>query len=193
MNPEPHDTVTSYKDAPGRTVAAGGVTYAYRELGPKGGVPVVFFMHLAANLDNWDPRVIDPIAQRHHVIAFDNRGLGASTGNVPDTVGAMADDAYTFITALGFETIDVFSFSLGGMVAQALVVKHPGLVRKLILTGTGPAGGKDMDKGHHLRRHGPRRVEPQGSERVLVLQPQPDRQASRQGVRGTSQGTHRGS
>ena len=145
--PQPHDeAITSYKDAPGRTVTAGGVTFAYRELGPNGGVPVVFLVHLAGNLDNWDPRVIDPIAQRHHVIAFDNRGLGASTGSVPDTVEAMADDAYTFITALGFDTIDVFSFSLGGMVAQALVVKHPGLVRKLILTGTGPAGGKDMDK-----------------------------------------------
>jgi pimeloyl-ACP methyl ester carboxylesterase len=58
----------------------------------------------------------------------------------------MADDAYTFIRALGFERVDIFSFSLGGMVAQALVVKHPELVRKLILTGTGPAGGKDIDK-----------------------------------------------
>ena len=80
------------------------------------------------------------------MITFDNRGLGKSTGRVPDTVEAMADDAYTFITALGFETVDIFSFSLGGMVAQALVIKHPGLVRNLILTGTGPAGGKDMDK-----------------------------------------------
>ena len=58
----------------------------------------------------------------------------------------MADDAVTFIKALGFEKGDIFSFSLGGMVAQALVVKHPGLVRRLILTGTGPAGGKDIDK-----------------------------------------------
>ena len=139
-------TITSYKDAPQRTVTAGDVRFAYRELGPKGGVPVVFFTHLAANLDNWDPRIIDPIAERHHVIAFDNRGLGASTGKVPGTVEAMADDAYTFIRALGFDTVDIFSFSLGGMVAQALVVKHPSLVRKLVLTGTGPAGGKDMDK-----------------------------------------------
>ena len=127
-------------------MTAGGVTYAYRELGPKGGIPVVFFVHLAATLDNWDPRIIDPIAQQHHVIAFDNRGVGASTGTVPDTIESMADDAYAFITALGFTTVDVFSFSLGGMVAQALVLKHPDLVRKLILTGTGPAGGKDIDK-----------------------------------------------
>jgi pimeloyl-ACP methyl ester carboxylesterase len=138
--------VTSYAKAPARTVTAAGVTYAYRELGPKGGIPVVFFVHLAATLDNWDPRIIDPIAKHRHVIAFDNRGVGASTGKVPDSVEAMAEDAYTFITALGFDTIDVFSFSLGGMIAQALVVKHPELVRKLVLTGTGPKGGKGIDK-----------------------------------------------
>jgi pimeloyl-ACP methyl ester carboxylesterase len=138
--------VTSYAKAPARTISAGGVTYGYRELGPQGGIPVIFFVHLAANLDNWDPRIVDPIAKDHHVIAFDNRGVGASSGRVPDSIEAMADDAYTFIRALGFNTVDIFSFSLGGMVAQAPVVKHPDLVRKLILTGTGPAGGKDIDK-----------------------------------------------
>ena len=138
--------ITSYAKAPARTVSAGGVTFAYRELGPKGGIPVVFFAHLAATLDNWDPRIVDPIAKDHHVITFDQRGVGASTGKVPDSIEAMADDAYTFIRALGFDKIDIFSFSLGGMIAQALVVEHPELVRKLVLTGTGPAGGKDIDK-----------------------------------------------
>ena len=143
-NNEP--VITSYAKAPARTIAAGGVTFAYRELGPKGGIPVIFFVHLAATLDNWDPRIIDPIAKHRHVIAFDNRGVGTSTGQVPDTVESMADDAYTFINALGFSKIDIFSFSLGGMVAQDFVVKHPNFVRKLILTGTGPRGGKDIDK-----------------------------------------------
>ena len=138
--------ITTYAKAPARTITAGGVTYAYRELGPTGGIPVVFFVHLAANLDNWDPRIIDPIAKDRHVITFDNRGVGASTGQVPDSVEAMADDAYTFIRALGYDTIDIFSFSLGGMVAQALVVEHAGLVRKLVLTGTGPAGGEGIDR-----------------------------------------------
>ena len=138
--------ITSYANAPARTISTRGVTFAYRELGPKGGVPVIFFVHLAATLDNWDPRIIDPIAKNHHVIAFDNQGIGASTGRVPGSIEAMADDAYAFITALGFDTVDIFSFSLGGMVAQALVVRHPELIRKLVLTGTGPKGGKDMDK-----------------------------------------------
>ncbi|MFW6867066.1 alpha/beta fold hydrolase [Nocardioides sp. CPCC 206347] len=138
--------ITSYAQAPARTINAGGVTYAYRELGPRGGIPVVFFVHLAATLDNWDPRIVDAIAKHRHVITFDQRGVGASTGKVPDTIEAAADHAYEFITALGHDTIDAFSFSMGGMIAQDLIVKHPELVRRLVLTGTGPRGGKDMDK-----------------------------------------------
>jgi pimeloyl-ACP methyl ester carboxylesterase len=131
---------------PASAITAGGVTYAYRELGPRGGIPVVFFVHLAATMDNWDPRIIDPIAKNRHVITFDQPGVGASSGDVPHSIEAMADDAYTFINALGFDKIDVFAFSLGGMIAQDLALKHPNLVRKLVLTGTGPRGGKDIDR-----------------------------------------------
>ena len=138
--------VISYAKAATRTITAGGATYAYRELGPSAGIPVVFFVHLAATLDNWDPRIIEPIAKNRRVITFDQRGVGASTGQVPDSIEAMADDAYTFIKALGFDTIDIFSFSMGGMIAQDLLLKHPDLVRKVVLAGTGPRGGKDMDK-----------------------------------------------
>ena len=86
------------------------------------------------------------IARERHVITFDQRGVGASSGTVPRTIEEAADDAYTFIRALGLDPIDVFSFSMGGMIAQDLVLKHPDLVRRLVLTGTGPRGGKDMDK-----------------------------------------------
>ncbi|WP_458779848.1 alpha/beta fold hydrolase [Arthrobacter sp. D3-16] len=143
----PHDSVvTSYAKAPTKALTAGDTSYAYRELGPRGGIPVVFFVHLAATMDNWDPRIIDPIAKNRHVITFDQPGVGASTGKVPDNIEAMAEDAYTFINALGFDKIDIFSFSLGGMIAQDLALKHPDLVRKLVLTGTGPRGGKDIEK-----------------------------------------------
>jgi pimeloyl-ACP methyl ester carboxylesterase len=138
--------ITSYAEAPARTVTVGGTTYAYRELGPQGGIPVVFFVHLAATLDNWDPRIVDAIAKTRHVITFDQRGVGASTGKVPDTIEEAADHAYEFITALGFDKIDIFSFSMGGFIAQDLIVKHPDLVRRLVLTGTGPRGGKDIEK-----------------------------------------------
>ena len=182
-----HAPAFAYRDAPTRMITAGDVTYAYRELGPKGGIPVVFFVHLAATLDNWDPRIIDPIAKANHVIAFDNRGVGASTGEVPDTIEAMADDAYAFIKALGFDQIDVFSFSLGGMVAQALVLKHPELVRKLVLTGTGPRRrqGHRQGRRHHLPRHPAGHADPVRSQGVPVLQPQCRRQ-DRGAVRSSS-------
>ena len=138
------NVVTSYKDAPTCTVSAGGVNFAYRELGPKTGVPVIFLTHLAAVLDNWDPRVADGIAARHHVITFDNRGVGATTGTTPDTIQAMAADAVTFIRALGLNQVDLLGFSMGGMIAQVIAQDEPQLVRKLILAGTGPAGGEGI-------------------------------------------------
>jgi len=147
------DVVTPYRDASTRTVSAGGVEFAYRELGPSGGVPVIFLTHLAAVLDNWDPRVVDGIAARHRVIAFDNRGVGSSSGSTPDTIEAMAKDAVVFIRALGLEKVDLFGFSMGGMIAQVIAADEPQLVRKLILTGTGPAGGEgitDVTRIAHL-------------------------------------------
>jgi pimeloyl-ACP methyl ester carboxylesterase len=138
------NAVTSYRHALTRTVSAGGVSFAYRELGRTTGVPVVFLTHLAAVLDNWDPRVVDGIAAQHRVITFDNRGVGASTGKTPDTIQAMASDAVTFIRALGLERVDLVGFSMGGMIAQVIAHDQPQLVRKLILAGTGPAGGEGI-------------------------------------------------
>jgi pimeloyl-ACP methyl ester carboxylesterase len=135
------DVVRSYKDAPTRTVSAGDVDFAYRELGPRTGVPVIFLTHLAAVLDNWDPRVVDGMAAQHRVITFDNRGVGASSGSTPNTIEAMAKDAVTFIRALGLDKVDLLGFSMGGMIAQVIAEDEPQLVRKLILAGTGPAGG----------------------------------------------------
>src|SRR3954447_11330322 len=151
INDDPPETTrvavsAVYKEAPTQTVHAGGVQFAYRQLGPRTGVPVVFLTHLAAVLDNWDPRVVDGIAARHRVITFDNRGVGASTGSTPMTVEEMARDAVTFIRALGFDQVDLFGFSLGGMIAQVIAQEEPRLVRKMILAGTGPAGGDGIDK-----------------------------------------------
>jgi pimeloyl-ACP methyl ester carboxylesterase len=147
------DAKSSYKDATTQTMSAGGVDFAYRELGPRGDVPVVLVTHLAAVLDNWDPRVVDGIAAWHHVIAFDNRGVGASTGKTPDTIEAMARDAIMFIRALGLEQVDLLGFSMGGMIAQVMAADEPHLVRRLILAGTGAAGGegiKNVTRLSHL-------------------------------------------
>lgn len=138
---------SNWRKVPTQFVAAGGVNFAYRELGQQNaGTPVVFLNHLAAVLDNWDPRVVDGIAANHHVIVFDNRGVGASSGSSPNSIEQMADDAITFIKALGYPQVDLFGFSMGGMISQEIVLKEPQLVRKMILAGTGPAGGEGISE-----------------------------------------------
>ena len=137
---------TTYKDAPTKTVDVGGARFAHRQLGTDSGVPVIFLHHLGAVLDNWDPRVIDGIAARHRVITFDNRGVGASDGSTPDSVEAMARDAAALIRALGFDQVDLVGFSLGGFITQVIAQQEPQLVRKIVLAGTGPAGGDGIDK-----------------------------------------------
>jgi pimeloyl-ACP methyl ester carboxylesterase len=137
---------TTWKNAPTHTIDVGGVAFAYRQLGPDTGVPVIFLTHLAAALDNWDPRVVDGIAAKHRVITFDSRGVGASSGSTPTSIEEMAKDAVMFIRALGFDRVDLFGFSMGGMIAQVIAQQEPQLVRKMILAGTGPAGGEGIDK-----------------------------------------------
>jgi len=137
----------TWKDVPTRTITAGGVKFAYRELETDNpGTPVVCLIHLAAVLDNWDPRVVDGLATKHRVITFDNRGVGASSGAPAASIEEMARDAITFIKAMGFDQVDLFGFSMGGMIAQEIVLMEPRLVRKMIITGTGPAGGEGISK-----------------------------------------------
>ncbi|WP_040840127.1 alpha/beta fold hydrolase [Nocardia brevicatena] len=131
----------TWKDVPTQTVDAAGVTFAYRELGAQSEVPVVFLHHFTAVLNDWDPRVIDGIAAHHRVIAFDNRGVGATGSSAPSDIEQMGADAIAFIRALGYEKVDLFGFSLGGAVAQMIALQAPNLVRRMILAGTGPRGG----------------------------------------------------
>lgn len=138
--------MTTWKDTPNRTIDVNGTTFTYRELGVPSEVPVVFLHHLTAVLDDWDPRVIDGIAAHHRVIAFDNRGVGATGGSVPATVEQMGTDAIAFIRALGLQKVDLLGFSLGGGVAQMVLLQAPEVVRRAIVAGSGPRGGGGIDK-----------------------------------------------
>lgn len=130
----------SANTAPTLSVEVGRTRFAYREFGAGTGTPVVFLHHFTAVMDDWDPRVIDGLASERRVITFDNRGVGGTNGRVPMTVEAMADDAIEFIRALGHQQVDLVGFSLGGFIAQVILTKEPGLVRRVVLAGTGAAG-----------------------------------------------------
>ena len=128
--------------------AANGVSYAYRDTGSAdgtGGVPLVLLQHFRGNLDNWDPALIDALAAPgRRVIAFDNAGVGGSTGTTPGTIGQMARDAIAFFTALDISQADLLGFSIGSFVAQEIALTRPALVRRLILASSAPQGAAGM-------------------------------------------------
>ncbi|MFE4460311.1 alpha/beta fold hydrolase [Nocardia tengchongensis] len=137
----------SQMTAPIQTIdAANGVTYAYRRFGNAAAdqPPLVFLQHFRGNLDNWDPILVDNLAEHREVVLLDNTGVGLSTGTVPVTVTEMARDAIAFLDALDLDEVDLLGFSLGGMVAQEIALLRPRLVRRLVLAGTGPRGGRQM-------------------------------------------------
>ena len=129
--------------APTRYIEGGKIRFAYRRLGPSTGTPLVLLQHFSGNIDAWDPAVVNALAADRPVIAFDNAGVGRSTGQTPDTVAAMARDAVDFIHLLGLSEVDLLGFSLGGCVAQQIAAEHGRLVRKLILVATAPKGGEE--------------------------------------------------
>lgn len=136
----------TWSETPTTRLAVNGETLVYRDLGPAGGTPVVLLTHLGATLDEWDPAVVDALAADHRVVALGLTGMGHSTGTVAKSVKEMADTARAMIAALGFEQVDLFGFSLGGFVAQQITLDDPALVRRLVLTGTGPAGGQGINR-----------------------------------------------
>lgn len=133
---------------PTQFVEANGIRFAYRRFGKKGNLPLVFNQHFTGNLDNWDPAVLDGLAKEREVIIFNNAGVASSSGEVPSNFEDMGKNAVRFIEALGLKQVDVLGFSIGGFVAQEIVLARPDLVRKLILVGTGPRN-QDVGDGQN--------------------------------------------
>jgi pimeloyl-ACP methyl ester carboxylesterase len=130
--------------APTQYLEVGDQRYAYRHFGNGKGLPLLCLQHFTGSLDNWDPAVTDPLASGREVLLFDNAGVGRSSGTVPQTVAAMAHHALAFLDGLQLDCCDVLGYSLGGMVAQAMVLEQPSVFRRLLLVGTAPRGGDDI-------------------------------------------------
>jgi pimeloyl-ACP methyl ester carboxylesterase len=120
------------------TARVNGINIYYETQGK--GEPLLLIMGLGANTTGWASQ-IPVLSREYQVIAFDNRGAGRSDKpNEPYSIGQMADDARGVLDALRIESAHVFGMSLGGMIAQELVLRYPRRVRSLILGGT-MAGG----------------------------------------------------
>lgn len=130
--------------APTQFLTVKNEKYGYLRFGRGAGLPLLCLQHFTGTLDNWDPTVTDALAERGEVILFESAGIGRSSGKVPTTVAGMAKHALAFLDGLGIKICDVLGFSLGGMVAQQMVLDRSSIFRRMILVGTAPRGGKDI-------------------------------------------------
>lgn len=136
---------TSYANTETKFVeASNGIRYAYRRIGEGTGIPIIYLNHLAANLDNCDPLLMDGLAKAFTILSFDYEGIGLTTGTPPGSVAEMARGSIAFIRSLGYEHVHLLGFSLGGFVAQEILRQAPELIGHVILAGTSGAGGKGL-------------------------------------------------
>jgi pimeloyl-ACP methyl ester carboxylesterase len=127
--------------APTQYIEVDGDRFAYRRWGKPSGVPIFLIQHFRGGMDNWDPLLTDGLAEGREVILFNGRGIASSSGTPRNRMEDMADDIAAVIQALGLEQVDLLGFSIGGYQAQEVTLRHPQLVRKLLLLGTGLRGG----------------------------------------------------
>lgn len=124
-----------------------GNRIAYRELG-KGNskFPLILLNHLAATLDDWDPKLLDLLSVKQHILVFDLSGVGSSQGKVSTTLQRMAEQTIDIVNQLGYSKVNLLGLSMGGMIAQEIIRRKSSLVNRLILVGTASRGGQEVDK-----------------------------------------------
>ena len=121
------------------TVAVDGAQIVYRRVGK--GRPLLVLNGFGATSADWDPSFIDRLASSHELILLNNRGIGGSTDDGQSfDIAKLAADAARVIETLGIERASVMGWSMGGFIAQALAVKYPDRVDKLVLLSTDPGG-----------------------------------------------------
>jgi pimeloyl-ACP methyl ester carboxylesterase len=140
--------MSTYESAQNAYLTLSSIRFAYRLFGTPSSIPLVFNMHFRGTMDYWDPALLNPIAARRTVLLVDNVGVGASSGTILDSFTVWADYMVQIIRALGFESVDVFGFSMGGYIAQLIALQAPGLVRKLVIAGSGPSAGPGVLTGN---------------------------------------------
>ena len=111
--------------APSQFQDIGDVRLAFRHFGKEGAPPVVCLQHFAGTMNNFDPIHTNRLAQERPVVLVDYRGVGRSGGQTPDSMSGLARDIIAFIRTLGAQQVDVFGFSIGGMVAQQVALDAP--------------------------------------------------------------------
>ncbi|WP_416264004.1 alpha/beta fold hydrolase [Curtobacterium flaccumfaciens pv. flaccumfaciens] len=95
-------------------------------------------IRLRGTIDHWDPAFLEILSAERDVIVFDNRGINASSGTAGSSISEIADGLVEFLDALKLSQVDLFGWSMGGMVAATTTLDHPERVRRLVFSGSTP-------------------------------------------------------
>lgn len=134
------------------TTTVGDIEVYYERQGE--GPPLLFISGTGSDLRN-KPGVFEgPFPRAFDVLAYDQRGLGrTSKPDEPYSMAQYADDAAGLMDAIGWDRAHVVGVSFGGMVAQELVLRHPGKVDRLVLACTSPGGAGGASFPFHEISH----------------------------------------
>lgn len=131
-------------EAETRFVEAAGLRFAYRRFGPRTGTPLVLCQRFNSSMDDWDSTLLEQLSKERDVVVFDNAGVGASSGVVPNSIGGMAYYLVQFVEAMGFAEVDLLGLAMGGFVALTVAMDWPAVVCRLVLASSGAGGGDGM-------------------------------------------------
>jgi len=109
------------------------------------GFPFIMIRGLGSNIDWWNPEFLDAMSKNFKTIIFDNRGVGRT--DKPDieySVEMFADDTIGLMDVLDIDRANVLGYSMGGMIAQEIVLKYPERIEKLVLCATSCGGAKKV-------------------------------------------------
>jgi len=113
-------------------VKVGDITVGYQIYGS--GYPLVMIMGSASTMKMWESGLIQALSSIYQLILLDNRGIGnTDAGMVPFSIGQFADDTAGLMDALGIKQAHVLGWSMGALIAEELVLRHPEKVNKLVL------------------------------------------------------------
>ena len=123
-----------------KVARVGAAQIAWYERGS--GPPLLMAIGTGSTMAEWDPALLARLARGRRLILFDYPGIGRSSRLRGGTMSfaSLADTSAAFLRAIGVERADVLGWSMGGFVAQQLAIRHPGVVRRLVLAGTNPGG-----------------------------------------------------
>ncbi len=116
----------------------------YEIHGEENEIPLVLIHGLGLDVLGWVFQIPE-LSKKYRVIAFDNRDVGrTSKTDTSYTIDTFAEDTYHLLSKLGVEKAHFLGFSMGGLIAQTFALKHPEMVRSLILCDTAPRGPRGL-------------------------------------------------